>query len=368
MAATPAPTGPATAIGAAGAPTPGMIQAAAAPTRTAAATTERVRHPGASPVTPGAPFQVASARPPPNGGHRSLRPEDRRGIEQLYRRTLATTPPMRFGFAWDWARRNPARAAASRRCTCAKARPIVASRRSPGQSRCCGHRSGAWSGDPLVVAERQRQGLGESLLRAWDRESGVALGAACRRDAVAARRDALAEAARALPGQAVEPARLPQPSWPVAINRLVSAVAVPVVKVVAQRGRLREEVEVVRRFDRGVDRLWERLAPRFDLAVRRDAAYLNWKFIEPPHVRYSSAVLSATTRPRLRRVSAHARAAGPGHADRRLARRSVRRARPEDAAALGRSRGAGGRTRTRFAVTSRTRSSAACSGGRGISS
>ena len=36
---------------------------------------------------------------------------------------------------------------------------------------------GAWSGDPLVVAERQRQGLGESLLRTWDRQSGVALGA-----------------------------------------------------------------------------------------------------------------------------------------------------------------------------------------------
>jgi hypothetical protein len=37
--------------------------------------------------------------------------------------------------------------------------------------------------------------------------------------------------------------------------------------------------------------LWERLADRFELAVRRDAAYLNWKYIEPPHVRYSVAAL-----------------------------------------------------------------------------
>ena len=37
--------------------------------------------------------------------------------------------------------------------------------------------------------------------------------------------------------------------------------------------------------------LWERLAPKFDLAVRRDAPYLNWRYIEPPHVRYSVVAL-----------------------------------------------------------------------------
>ena len=48
---------------------------------------------------------------------------------------------------------------------------------------------------------------------------------------------------------------------------------------------------VERRFGRDIDRLWERVAPRLDLAVRRDAAYLNWKYIEPPHVRYSIVAL-----------------------------------------------------------------------------
>src|SRR5207342_1965611 len=37
--------------------------------------------------------------------------------------------------------------------------------------------------------------------------------------------------------------------------------------------------------------LWEQVAPKLDLAVRRDAAYLNWKYVSAPHVRYSIAAL-----------------------------------------------------------------------------
>ena len=37
--------------------------------------------------------------------------------------------------------------------------------------------------------------------------------------------------------------------------------------------------------------MWERLAAKFDLSVRRDASYLNWRYIEPPHVRYSIVAL-----------------------------------------------------------------------------
>jgi hypothetical protein len=84
---------------------------------------------------------------------------------------------------------------------------------------------------------------------------------------------------------------LRRPNWPVAVNRLVSAVTLPVVRVVARTRPLKEEVEIVRRFDGGIDALWRRVSSRFDLAVRRDARYLNWKYIEPPHVRYSVAVL-----------------------------------------------------------------------------
>ena len=65
----------------------------------------------------------------------------------------------------------------------------------------------------------------------------------------------------------------------------------PVVQVVARSRPLRAECEPIRRFDRSFTALWERLAPKFDLAVRRDAPYLNWRYIEPPHVRYSVVAL-----------------------------------------------------------------------------
>ena len=60
--------------------------------------------------------------------------------------------------------------------------------------------AGAWSSDPLVVAERQRQGLGGGLLRAWDRGTGIALGAALSSATRGAtRRNALAQGAYRCP-------------------------------------------------------------------------------------------------------------------------------------------------------------------------
>jgi hypothetical protein len=157
-----------------------------------------------------------------------------------------------------------------------------------------GHEVAAtWSGDPLVVAERQRQGLGGSLLRAWDRGTGVALGAALS-PATRSRLDEMRwPKAQPLPCLVKPLSRraFRIPTWPVAINRLVSAVTLPLVRVVSRTEPLREEVEVVRRFDARLDRLWERLSGRFALAVRRDARYLNWKYAEPPHVRYTAALL-----------------------------------------------------------------------------
>ena len=35
-------------------------------------------------------------------------PDDRRGIEQLHRRTLGNEAAERLRLRWDWARRNPA--------------------------------------------------------------------------------------------------------------------------------------------------------------------------------------------------------------------------------------------------------------------
>jgi hypothetical protein len=53
---------------------------------------------------------------------------------------------------------------------------------------------------------------------------------------------------------------------------------------------------MLQRFDDSFTELWERLAPRFDFAVRRDAAYLNWKYVSAPHVRYAIAALRRDAR------------------------------------------------------------------------
>jgi hypothetical protein len=48
-------------------------------------------------------------------------------------------------------------------------------------------------------------------------------------------------------------------------------------------------MRTVPRFDDGVTSLWERVSRNFAFAVRRDAAYLNWKFVDAPHVEYLCA-------------------------------------------------------------------------------
>jgi hypothetical protein len=225
-----------------------------------------------------------------------FRPEDRRGVEQLYRRTYGTEAADSIRLRWDWARRNPATTSPEPSYLIVREGPTVIATAPLTAVRVSIRgleADGVWSGDPLVAAERQRRGLGESLLRAWDRQSGVTLGAA------------LSDGTRFL----LEKLRWPSPvtlpcvvkplsrralripTWPMPVNRLVSVVTLPFVRVVARARPLREQVEVVRRFGREIDQLWERVAPRLDLAVRRDSAYLNWKFVEPPHVRYSIAIL-----------------------------------------------------------------------------
>ena len=61
--------------------------------------------------------------------------------------------------------------------------------------------------------------------------------------------------------------------------------------IVARTRPLRAEVRQVQRFDESFTQLWEKLAPKFEFAVRRDAPYLNWKYINAPHVRYQIAAL-----------------------------------------------------------------------------
>lgn len=46
------------------------------------------------------------------------------------------------------------------------------------------------------------------------------------------------------------------------------------------------DIRLVTRFDQTIDALWDRLAPRRNVAVIKDARYLNWRYIDHPAIRY----------------------------------------------------------------------------------
>ena len=152
---------------------------------------------------------------------------------------------------------------------------------------------GSWGMDVMVAPERQRQGLGEVLFRTWDRHVGASLGMGLS--------DASFQLFRKLRWPDVGPIpcfvkpltrrALRRANWPLGLNRLVSAITLPFVKIVARNRPLRAEVRLLQRFDESFTELWESVAAKFDLAVRRDASYLNWKYTSAPHVRYSIAAL-----------------------------------------------------------------------------
>lgn len=223
------------------------------------------------------------------------RTDDRRAFEQLYRRVLGAEAVERLQLTWSWERRqNPAARHAApwlvREGTAvigaAVARPVVVSHAGRDLA-------GVWLNDPVVAGERDRQGLHEQLLRAWHRDADVTLAAG------------ITEATRAVLDRLRVPHAVPvpcvvkplsrralrRPDWPQPVNRLVSAVTLPFVKVVARQRPLRESVEVVRQLDASADRLWAAAAPKLTLAVRRDADYINWRYTRTPHARYSLAVL-----------------------------------------------------------------------------
>lgn len=224
------------------------------------------------------------------------RTEDRRALESLYRRAAGAEAAERLKLTWLWERRqNPAARGTTPPWVVREGTAIVAALATRPVDLALRGRAirGLWLGDPVVVAERDRQGLDELLVRAASRDCDITLATR------------LSEPTRAVLARMRVPEAIPlpclvkplsrralrNPDWPQPVNRLVSAVTLPLVRVVARQRPMRESVETVRRLDSGVDALWNDAAPSFGLAARRDSAWVNWRFSEPPHARYSIAVL-----------------------------------------------------------------------------
>jgi GNAT superfamily N-acetyltransferase len=226
-----------------------------------------------------------------------FRRDDRRAIDALYRRVFGSDAADAQHLRWEWEFvRNPNTPAEGPLIWVAREGPALVGQWAAipvrlavlGQEVLAG-----WGTDVMVAPERQRQGLGEALLRTWDRHVGAALGLNPSESSYQLFRK-LAWPDVGMVPCLVKPltrraVRLPH--WPVPLNRLLSAVTWPVVQIIARTRPLRAQTRIVHWFDDAATALWSRVASRFDLAVRRDAAYLNWRYGSTPHVRYSAALL-----------------------------------------------------------------------------
>ena len=225
------------------------------------------------------------------------RHEDRRAVDALYRRVFGIDASESSRLRWDWQyRNNPNNPDHEPEIWIAREGPAIVGQYATMPVRLSlGGREvqGSWGMDVMVAPERQRQGLGEVLFRTWDRAVGASLGLG------------LSESSHRLfqklrwPDVGPVPCfvkpltrrALRRPQWPVAVNRLVSAVTLPIVKIAGRTLPLQAEVRLLRRFDDSFTELWDAIGSKFGFAVRRDAAYLNWKYATAPHVRYSIAAL-----------------------------------------------------------------------------
>jgi GNAT superfamily N-acetyltransferase len=224
-------------------------------------------------------------------------PNDRRQIEALYRRVFGHDSADANRLRWEWQyRRNPNSPPTGPLIWIAREGQTVVGQYAAMPVRAIiGGREidAAWGMDVMVAPERQRQGLGEALFRTWDRSVGASLGLGLS--------EASSRLFKKLDWPDVGPVpclvkplsrrALRRPNWPSGVNRLVSALTLPWIRLVARARPLQGEVRTLRHFDESFTRLWERLGSKFQFAVKRDAAYLNWKYAQAPHVRYSAAAL-----------------------------------------------------------------------------
>jgi GNAT superfamily N-acetyltransferase len=225
------------------------------------------------------------------------RPEDRRLLDALYRRVFGSDMANANRLRWDWQYRlNP---------NVPPAGPLIWVAREAGaivgQYACMPVRlnvnsveiEGTWGMDVMVAPERQRQGLGDVLFRTWDRNVGASLGLGLSESSYRLFQKLKWPDVGPVPCLVKPLSRraLRRPTWPVPVNRFVSYVTLPWIRLVSRSRPLEGTVRQVRQFDDRFTRLWERVRDKFAFAVRRDAAYLNWKYILPPHVRYSVGVL-----------------------------------------------------------------------------
>ena len=225
------------------------------------------------------------------------RPEDERQIAAMYRRVFGPDAADGNRLRWDWQyTRNPNRPPNGPQIWVAREATTIVGQYAamPVRVAVLGREiDGSWGMDVMVAPERQRQGLGEVLFRTWEQHVGAALGLGLSESSYRLFQKLRWPNVGPVPCFVKPLTRraLRRPNWPMPVNRFVSAVTLPFVRLVARARPMKAAVARMDRFGDEFTDLWERLAPKFTLAVRRDARYLNWKFHEAPHVRYNAVAL-----------------------------------------------------------------------------
>lgn len=223
--------------------------------------------------------------------------EDRRAVDAMYRRVFGPDAANSNQLRWKWQyAQNPNNPPSGPMIWLAREGPTVVGQYAamPVRLAVKGQEiDAAWGMDVMVAPERQRQGIGEILFRTWDQNVGASLGLGLSQSSHRLFKKLKWPEVGPVPCLIKPLTRraFRRPDWPMPVNRFVGALTYPYVRYISRERPLAAQVEPVRHFDERFTELWERLAGSFDFIVRRDAPYLNWRFMEPPHIRYSAVAL-----------------------------------------------------------------------------
>lgn len=223
------------------------------------------------------------------------RPEDRVEVDALFRRVFGAALADASAARWDWQyRQNPHAHEPHIWIARDEGRIVGQYATMPVRLWVAGQEIDAsWGMDVMVAPERQRQGLGEILFRTWDSHTGASLGMGLSPGSHRLFRKLQWPDVGPVPClvKPISARAFTRTRWPSFVNGIVSLATRPVIALLRSRRTPNADVHPVRAFDTRFTDLWDRVAPKFGLAVRRDANYLQWKYIALPHIRYNIVAL-----------------------------------------------------------------------------
>jgi GNAT superfamily N-acetyltransferase len=150
----------------------------------------------------------------------------------------------------------------------------------------------SWGMDVFLRAEARGRGLGARLFTAWSDHVDVALGLGLTPSSYGLFKKLGYHDVGPVPffRKVLDPravaARWVGPSLGAAAGPILGLALETLHPEVPARGAA-VEVRTVTGFGAGYDRLWERARGSYAMCVRRDAAYLEWKYARCPHRRYA---------------------------------------------------------------------------------